>query len=110
MTPRCSGAVERLDANTLLFSSPASPFRQKEHPYGSYNLTVRLSHDDGETWSAERTIWAHPGSYSDIVARDDRTIGFIYERGDKGTTHYWDELHFARFNRDWLTHGKQTTP
>lgn len=110
ITPRCHGAVERLDANALLFSSPASPFRQKEHPYGRYNLTVRLSHDDGETWSAGKTIWPHPGSYSDIVALDDGTIGFIYERGDKGTTHYWDELHFARFNREWLTHGKQTTP
>ena len=44
----------------LLFSSPASPFRQKEHPYGRYNLTVRLSYDEGETWTAGKTIWPHP--------------------------------------------------
>ena len=25
------------------------------------------------------------------------------ERGDKGTTHYWDELHFARFDLEWLS-------
>ena len=34
-----------------------------------------------------------------------------YERADKGSTHYWDELHFARFNLEWLTNGKEiSTP
>lgn len=110
ITPRCHGCVERFDATRLLFSSPASPFRQKEHPYGRYNLTVRLSHDDGETWTAGRTIWPHPGSYSDMVVLEDKTIAYIYERAEKGSDHYWDELHFARFNLEWLTHGKETTP
>lgn len=103
ITPRCHGCVERYDAKTLLFSSPASPYRQKEHPYGRYNMTIRLSHDDGETWTAGKTIWPHPGSYSDMVVLDDQTIGYIYERADKGSTHYWDELHFARFNLEWIT-------
>ncbi len=106
ITPRCHGCVERYGAKTLLFSSPASPFRQKEHPYGRYNLTIRVSHDEGETWSAGKTIWPHPGSYSDLVVLDDHTIGCVYERGDKGSTHYWDELHFARFNLEWLTNAQ----
>lgn len=110
ITPRCHGCVERFDAKRLLFSSPASPFRQKEHPYGRYNLTVRVSHDEGESWTAGRTIWPHPGSYSDIVVLDDHTVGCIYERAEKGSDHYWDELHFARFNIEWLTNGKETTP
>lgn len=102
ITPRCHGSVERYDARRLLFSSPATPFRQKEHPYGRYNLTVRMSQDEGATWSAGRTLWPHPGSYSDLVVLDDGTIGCIYERGKKGSTHYWDELHFARFDLEWL--------
>lgn len=110
ITPRCHGCVERFDAKRLLFSSPASPFRQKEHPYGRYNLTVRVSLDEGETWTAGRTIWPHPGSYSDIVVLNDHTVGYVYERADKGSTHYWDELHFARFNMEWLTNGRETTP
>jgi sialidase-1 len=114
ITPRCHGPVERFtlatqqDKNRLLFSSPASPFRQKEHPYGRYNLTIRLSYDEGATWTAGKTIWPHPASYSDIVVLDDMTIGYVYERGDKGSTHYWDELHFARFNLEWLTDGRDT--
>ncbi|HSI11155.1 MAG TPA: sialidase family protein [Chthoniobacter sp.] len=114
ITPRCHGPVERFaltgaqDKNRLLFSSPASPFRQKEHPYGRYNLTIRLSYDEGATWTAGKTIWPHPASYSDIVVLDDMTIGYVYERGDKGSTHYWDELHFARFNLEWLTDGRDS--
>lgn len=114
ITPRCHGAVERLSLaatggkNRLLFSSPAMPFRQNEHPYGRYNLTVRLSYDEGATWTAGKTIWPHPGSYSDLVVLDDGTIGYVYERGDKGSTHYWDELHFARFNLEWLTDGRDS--
>lgn len=114
ITPRCHGSLERLtlagtqDKNRLLFSSPASPIRQKEHPYGRYNLTVRLSYDEGQTWTAGRTIWPHPGSYSDMVVMDDLSIGYIYERAEKGSTHYWDELHFARFNLEWLTFGRDS--
>jgi sialidase-1 len=114
ITPRCHGSLERLslagpeDKNRLLFTAPASPFRQKEHPYGRYNLTVRLSYDEGETWTAGRTLWPHPGSYSDMVVLPDHSIACIYERGEKGTTHYWDELHFAHFNLEWITFGRDS--
>ena len=114
ITPRCHGSTERFtmaglqDKNRLLFSSPASPIRQKEHPYGRYNLTVRLSYDEGATWTAGKTIWPHPSSYSDMVVLDDMTIAYVYERADKGSTHYWDELHFARFNLEWLTDGRDS--
>jgi len=114
ITPRCHGPVERFtlangrDRNRLLFSSPASPFRQNEHPYGRYNLTIRLSYDEGATWTAGKTIWPHPASYSDIAVLDDLTVAFVYERTEKGSTHYWDELHFARFNLEWLTDGRDS--
>ncbi|HWA97010.1 MAG TPA: sialidase family protein [Pirellulales bacterium] len=114
ITPRCHGSVERLslaeggDRNRLLFSSPACPLRQPEHPYGRYNLTVRLSYDEGTTWSAGKTIWPHPSAYSDMAILPDRTIAYIYERGNRGGTHYWDELHFARFNLAWLTDGRDS--
>jgi sialidase-1 len=116
LTPRCHGATERLTLavqhgkNRLLFSSPASPFRQAEHPYGRYNLTVRLSYDEGATWTAGKTIWPHPSAYSDSVVLDDQTVGLVYERGDKGSTHYWDEIHFVRFNLAWLTNGRDCLP
>ncbi|MBI5381795.1 MAG: exo-alpha-sialidase [Opitutae bacterium] len=86
----------------LLFSNPASPIRQKEHPYGRYNLTVRWSRDDGQTWSAGRVIYPHPSSYTDLTILSDGTIGLVYERGPKDSVRYWDEIQFARFNLEWL--------
>jgi len=65
----------------------------------SITLIVRISRDDGTSWSAGKTIWPHPSSYSSMVVLNDQSIGYIYERGDKGSTHYWDELHFARFKK-----------
>ena len=43
---RLSLAKDGVGKDRLIFSSPASPIRQNEHPYGRYNLTVRLSYDD----------------------------------------------------------------
>lgn len=112
ITPRCHGAVERFSLapaqgqNRLLFSSPASPFREPKHPYGRTNLTVRVSYDEGASWTGGRTIWPHPTSYSDIAVLDDMTVGLVYERGPEGSTHYWDEIQFARFDLDWLTTDK----
>ena len=109
ITPRCHGALERIQSTApdggdrMLFCNPAAPFRQPVHPYGRTNLTVRLSMDGGRTWSAGRTIWPHPASYSDIAALDDGTVGLVYERGSKGGTHYWDEIQFARFDLAWVT-------
>ncbi len=116
ITPRCHGSTARFtlastdDKNRLLFCSPSSPFRQAEHPYGRYNLTVRLSEDEGQSWSTGRTIWPHPSSYSDIVVFPDKTIGILYERGAKGTVNYWDEVHMVRFDLNWLTYGRESMP
>jgi sialidase-1 len=94
--------------NRLLFSNPKSHYRDAKHPYGRYNMTVRLSYDEGRTWTEGKTIYAQPSSYSDIVVLDDGTVGLIYERGPEGSTHYWDELRFVRFNLDWITDGKDS--
>ncbi len=112
ITPRCHGAVERFDRtpasgkNPLLFSSPASPRREQKHPYGRTNLAVRVSCDEGATWSQGKTIWPHPSSYSDIAILEDGTIGLVYERGPEGSTRYWDEIQFARFDLPWLSTGE----
>ena len=66
----------------------------------------QVLYDEGATWSHGRTVWPHPSSYSDMAVLDDITIGIVYERGNRGSKRYWNEVRFARFDLDWLTDGQ----
>lgn len=73
----------------LLFSNPATTKQRKQ-------MTVRMSLDDGKTWSIQRTIRTGPSAYSDLVVQADGRIGLLYEQGNDGGIHY------AHFNFAWL--------
>ena len=64
------------------------------------NLTVRVSSDDGKTWSAGRTIQPGPAAYSSVAFLKDGTIGVLYETGK---VHPYEKNSFALFNLEWLT-------
>ena len=114
ITPKVHASVRRYTLaadggkNRLLFSNPAYAKRENKHPYGRYNMTVRLSYDEGESWTAGRTVYPSVSSYSDLAVLPDGTVGIIYERGPEGSVRYWDELQFARFNLEWLTEGRDS--
>jgi sialidase-1 len=101
---RFSTAAEQ-DGNCILFCNPNSAYRTEQHPYGRVNLSLRLSYDEGQTWTAGKTIYPDASSYSDIAVLPDRSIALVYERGPRGSTHYWDEIQFARFNLAWVLDG-----
>ena len=67
---------------------------------GRTNLIVRVSADDGKTWSAGRTIQSGPAAYSGMAFLKDGTIGVLYETGK---VHPYEKITFARFNLQWLT-------
>ena len=73
----------------LLFSNPSSTKQR-------HQMTVRMSLDDGKTWSIKRTIRTGPSAYSDLVIQEDGRIGLLYEHGNNGGIHY------ASFNFAWL--------
>jgi len=94
---------------------------------GNHDIVMKRSADKGKTWSDEivilddedrvctdltvgldvetQKLWLFflkdKKQYAHLTSTD-KTIGYIYERAEKDSTHYWDELHFARFNLDWL--------
>lgn len=76
----------------LLFSNPASAKRE--------NLTVRLSTDDGKTWSAGCSLHQGPAAYSCLTALPDGAIACLYESGSKSA---YETITFARFSMSWLT-------
>tara|TARA_R110002111_G_C5999101_1_gene372917 strand:+ start:162 stop:1319 length:1158 start_codon:yes stop_codon:yes gene_type:complete len=56
----------------LLFSNPASKKREK--------MTVRLSEDEGKTWSASRLVTPGSAAYSCLAVLSDGAVGLLYER------------------------------
>src|SRR5262249_35961359 len=103
--PRCQGSLESYtdtishDKDRLLFANPASQERK--------NMTVRLTYDGGRTWPVARQLHPGPSAYSCLTVLPDMTAGCLYERGDKSP---YERIMFARFNVEWLTDGKDSTP
>jgi sialidase-1 len=84
------------DRNRLLFANPASSKRER--------LTVRISYDEGATWSIARAVHEGPAAYSSLVALPDRTIGLLFERGDRSP---YERITFARITLEWLTERRE---
>ena len=87
------------DKNRLLFANPEATTRKY--------MTVKLSYDEGKTWSESKLI--HPGlvAYNCMAVLPDGSIGMLYERG---VGYGADQLTFVRFTLDWLTDGRDTPP
>jgi len=68
----------------ILFSNPASKKREK--------MTVRLSLDDGKTWSASRLVTPGSAAYSSLALLSDGEVGLLYERDG------YQEIEFIAFD------------
>lgn len=79
----------------VLFVNAANP-----DPWVRTNLTVRASTDDGQTWSAGKTVQPGQAAYSSTALLKDGTIGVLYETGK---AHPYERISFARFSLAWLT-------
>lgn len=91
VVPPIASAIERYslesaggDRNRILWTGPKGPGRQ--------TLVLRLSYDEGETFTNERVISEEKAAYSDLTLLPDRSIGVIWERGG------YAFLTFSRFD------------
>ena len=116
--PDCEGSLIRYTRedqgytrNRLLFANPVSGAiaagTVPSDPRGRFNVTVRLSYDEGKTWPVAKVIRKGPGAYSSMTVFPDGTIGIIFETGETygGYVDHYGKLVFARFNLEWLTDG-----
>jgi sialidase-1 len=113
--PICMASLVRLGATAhddaakcLVFANPDSRAAESAPTrWGARerrNVTVRLSHDDGQSWPISRVMEAGPSGYSDLSVAPDGTIYMLYERGaaDQHGAFHTGYLTFAEFNRAWL--------
>jgi len=61
------------DRDRILWTGPKGPNRQ--------NLVVRVSYDEGQTFTSERPIWDKYAAYSDLTVLPDKSVGVLWERG-----------------------------
>jgi len=98
--PACNASIIRYtsvsggsDKNRLLFSNAKSKNKRK-------NMTVRISYDEGKSWSVGKTIYAGESAYSSLTVLQNGDIGLIFEKDDH------NENAFVHLTLDWLTDGK----
>ncbi|QHT70737.1 exo-alpha-sialidase [Rhodocytophaga rosea] len=100
--PGCNASIIRYPAamagdgkNRLLFSN----VKTKE---GRSNLTVRISYDEGKTWTAGKTVYTGPAAYSDLTILKNGDIGLFFEKDE------YKENVFVSFSLEWLSNGRET--
>lgn len=98
--PGCNASIVRYssvaagaDKNRLLFSNADNSKERK-------NMTVRISYDEGNTWSAGKTIYAGSSAYSSLTVLPNGEIVLFFEKDD------YTKNVVTRFSLNWLTDGK----
>jgi sialidase-1 len=72
----------------LLFANPTGP--------GRSNLRVRLSLDEGKTWTEGKLVSSGSAAYSCMARLPDGRVGIVYERNN------YQQISFSVFPVNWL--------
>jgi sialidase-1 len=98
--PGCNASIIRYTSieegykkNRLLFSNAKSE-------KGRVNMTVRVSYDEGTTWTEGKTIYEGSSAYSSLTVLENGDIGLFFEQDEHSKNP------FVSFSLDWLTDGK----
>ncbi|MGW4160282.1 sialidase family protein [Streptomyces sp. NPDC004788] len=75
--PVVEGGLLALDSGRLLFSAPSVPTARRD-------LVLWTGTDGGRTFAPALTLSHRPAGYSDLVRVDARTVGVLYETGERG--------------------------
>lgn len=94
--PSCNASIishkfikNGIEKNVLLFANANSATERE-------NMTVRLSYDDGKTWSEGKTIYSGSSAYSSLTILKNGDVGLFFEKDD-----YKNNV-FVSFSFDWL--------
>ncbi len=90
---RYSSTKDGAKKNRLLFSNAKTKDSRT-------NMTIRISYDEGKTWTDGKTIYAKGSAYSSMTVLKNGDIGLFFEKDD------YRENVFVKLTLEWLTDGK----
>ncbi|BCX48057.1 hypothetical protein HAHE_19650 [Haloferula helveola] len=99
--PGCNGSILRYTSIEGGYEKNRLLLCHANSPRGRKNLVVKISYDEGITWSAGKVIDPGPAAYSSLTICKDGTIGVLYEPG-------YQAIRFARFTLEDLTDGEDS--
>jgi len=98
--PGCNGSFIRYTSIEDGFKQDRLLFSNAKMANGRQNMTVRLSYDEGKTWTEGKTIYPGSSAYSSLTVLENGDIGLFFEKDD------YTKNVFASFSLHWLTDGE----
>ena len=98
--PGCNGSIIQYSSKADGYNKNRLIFSNAESSKGRKNLSVRISYDDGETWSDGKVIYKGVSAYSSLTVLKNGDIAVFFEKDN----HAANEV--VVFSLEWLTDGK----
>lgn len=102
--PGCNGSIIRYTSIHDRFEKSRLLFCNAKMKKGRQNLTVRISYDEGLTWSEGKCIYPGSAAYSSMTILANGDIGLFFEKD------YYTQNPFVSFSLEWLTDGADKYP
>jgi len=98
--PGCNGSIIRYTSIEQGFKKNRLLFSNAKMAKGRKNMTVRISYDEGMTWSEGKTIYTGGSAYSSLTVLENGDIGLFFEKDG------YKENPFISFSLQWLSDGQ----
>ncbi len=98
--PGCNAEIIRYTSKADGYNKNRILFSNAKMEKDRMNMTVRISYDEGRTWSEGKTIYTGGSAYSSLTILENGDIGLFFEKDD------YTQNTFVSFSLKWLTDGK----
>jgi len=97
--PACNASIIRYTSTKDGYDKSRLLFCNAKKRKARANLTVRVSYDEGQSWTEGKCIYPGSSAYSTLTVLANGDIGLVFEKD------YYTENPFVSFSLEWLTDG-----
>ena len=98
--PGCNASIINYSSNSKGVVEKCLLFSNANHGSRRENMSIKISCDEGKTWSEGKTIYAGSAAYSSMTVLANGDIGLLFEKDAS------QQNVFVSFSLSWLTDGK----